>query len=85
MIWRKVLNRESRKIGDDSLVRLGLIATTSCSRTHADPQQFSGPMVDVPHFAGSSRESPLPDLGECHRLYINYPVEHEIHTVVDCS
>jgi hypothetical protein len=40
-----------------TILWFGLIVTTSCSRTHADPQQFSGPMVDVPHFAGSSRES----------------------------
>jgi hypothetical protein len=36
----------------------GLIATTSCSRTHANPQQFSGPTVDVPHFAIAVKLSP---------------------------
>lgn len=35
----------------------GLIATSSCSRTHADLQQSSGPMTDGPHSAGSSRGS----------------------------
>jgi hypothetical protein len=40
-----------------TILCFGLIATTSCSRTHADPQQFSGPTVDVPHSAGSPRES----------------------------
>lgn len=37
---------------------LGLIGTTSCSRTHADPQPFSGSSVDVPHFAIAVKLSP---------------------------
>ena len=40
-----------------TILSLSFIATTSCSRTHADPQQFSGPRVDAPHVAGSSPES----------------------------
>jgi len=41
-----------------SILSFGLIAATSCSRTHADPQQFSGPTVDVPHFSIAVKLSP---------------------------
>lgn len=47
-----------------TILCFGLIATTSCSRTHADPRQFSGPTVEVPHSAGSSRESTDPQTAE---------------------
>jgi hypothetical protein len=36
---------------------LVLIATISCSRTHADPQPLSAPAADVPHSSSSSPES----------------------------
>lgn len=39
------------------ILSFGLIATTSCSPSHADPQQFSGPTVDVPQSAGPSPQS----------------------------
>jgi len=42
-----------------TILWFGLIATTSCSRTHADPQQSSGRMVDAPHFAGSRESTDL--------------------------
>jgi hypothetical protein len=40
------------------ILSFGLIATTSCSRTHSDPQRFSGPTVNVPHFAIAVKLSP---------------------------
>ena len=43
-----------------TILWFGLMATTSCSRTHADPQQLSGPTVEVPQTAGSSQESTDP-------------------------
>jgi hypothetical protein len=47
-----------------TILSLSFIATTSCSRTHSDPQQFSGPRVDAPHFAGSSLESTDPQTAD---------------------
>jgi hypothetical protein len=40
-----------------TILWFGLMASISCSRTHADPQQSSRPTVDVPQSADDSRES----------------------------
>jgi hypothetical protein len=56
IIWRKVLIVKAARLA--TILSFGLIATTSCSRTHANPQQFSGPTVDVPHFAIAVKLSP---------------------------
>ena len=40
------------------ILSFGLIVATSCSRTHTEPEQFSGPTVDVPHFGIAVKLSP---------------------------
>jgi hypothetical protein len=47
-----------------TILWFGLIATTSCSRTHADPQQSSGTTADAPNSAGSSQESTDPQTAD---------------------
>jgi len=49
------------------------MATTSRSRTHADPQQLSGPTVEVPQTAGSSQESTDPKTADLIARVIDVP------------